>query len=179
MKKIKKNRITIQNYESIVGSFPPAYVVNPRLSGTWNGVTYPDDNFNGPSGFAWGALLLQALEQSPLYASFNMDLPCWGPENSTGAQIKLSVFLCPTAVGGSDGFRLQRFTTGTASNPKDPVLFQPEIFFSHSHYVTNAGVHQPWGRASAYSLDFEQPEPIPANDNKPATIDGPFFRNSH
>jgi prepilin-type processing-associated H-X9-DG protein len=153
-------------------------VGDPRVSGSWLGVSYPDDNFNGPSGFAWGALMLSQLEQVPLYASFNMDLPCWGVENATGARIKLSTFLCPTAVGGSEGFNLSRYTSGTSSSPSDPVPFDPKIFFAHSHYVTNAGIHQPWGRSPAYSVDFEQPEPIPANGNRPAHLDGPFYRNS-
>jgi len=43
--------------------------------------------------------------------------------------------------------------------------------------VTNAGIHQPWGRAPAYSIDFAIPEPIPATGQL-ATQDGPFYRNS-
>jgi prepilin-type processing-associated H-X9-DG protein len=58
------------------------------------------------------------------------------------------------------------------------VPFSPRIEFAHSHYVTNAGVHQPWGRTPAYSHDFDVPEPIPENGNRPARIDGPFYRNS-
>ena len=56
--------------------------------------------------------------------------------------------------------------------------FVPTIFFAHSHYVTNAGVHQPWGRTPAYSNDFDVPEPIAANGGAAATIDGPFYRNA-
>ena len=44
----------------------------------------------------------------------------------------------------------------------------PEIRFAHSHYVTNAGIHQPWGRTTAYCYDFDMPEPIPENGNRPA-----------
>jgi type II secretory pathway pseudopilin PulG len=175
---LKQLGVALHNYETSVGVFPPAYVGDSRLAGSWHGVSFPDDNGNGASGFAWGALILAELEQRPLYASFNMDLPCWGPENSTSARVKLSTFICPSATGGSDGFRVERYSAGTSSNPRNPVPFSPEIYFAHSHYVTNAGIHQPWGRAPAYSLDFEIPEPIPANGNKPATLDGPFYRNS-
>ena len=52
------------------------------------------------------------------------------------------------------------------------------IFFAHSHYVTNAGIHQPWGRDDAYCYDYDIPEPIPENGNHLARIDGPFYRNS-
>jgi prepilin-type processing-associated H-X9-DG protein len=44
--------------------------------------------------------------------------------------------------------------------------------------VTNAGIHQPWGRPTAYCYDYDVAEPIPANNNLPARIDGPFYRNS-
>ena len=73
---------------------------------------------------------------------------------------------------------MQRFTSGTSPNPADPVPFAPELRFGHSHYVTNAGIHQPWGRSPAYSADFEVPEPIAANGNKGAALDGIFYRNS-
>ena len=52
------------------------------------------------------------------------------------------------------------------------------IFFAHSHYVTNAGIHQPWGRTTAYCFDYDIPEPIPENGNRLARTDGPFYRNS-
>jgi prepilin-type N-terminal cleavage/methylation domain-containing protein/prepilin-type processing-associated H-X9-DG protein len=175
---LKQIGLALHQYESALGSYPSAYVGEPRLSGTFFGVTYPDDNGNGPSGFAWGALVLPYLEQAPVHASFNFNLPCWGLENRTGAITKLSVFLCPSVSEGSDGFDVQKFTSGTAAAPADPVPFNPVIRFAHSHYVTNAGIHQPWGRSPAYSLDFEVPEPIPANGNKPAALDGPFYRNS-
>ena len=55
-------------------------------------------------------------------------------------------------------------------------LFVPEIRFAHSHYVTNAGVNQPWGRSPAFSFDFDVPEPVPGGPLH--IINGPFYRNS-
>src|SRR3954447_8918121 len=101
---LKQIGLALANYESSIGSYPPAYVGDPRASGTAFGVSYPDGNMNTLPGFAWGTLILPYLEQSPVYASFNVDLPCWAPANSTGARTKLSVFICPSATGGSDGF---------------------------------------------------------------------------
>jgi prepilin-type processing-associated H-X9-DG protein len=121
---------------------------------------------------------LPYLEQGPLYQQFNLNAPCWAPENAAAAKTKVPVFLCPSVSGGSDGFRVQRYTAGSAANPQKPAPFDPPIFFAHSHYVTNAGIHQPWGRTPAYSKDFDIPEPIPANGNKLAFIDGPFYRNA-
>jgi uncharacterized protein DUF1559 len=46
-----------------------------------------------------------------------------------------------------------------------------------SHYVTNAGVNQPWGRSPAYSQNFDLSEPMPGG-LPPDIITGPFYRNS-
>ena len=175
---LKQMGLALAGYESALGSYPSAYVGNAFATGSAYGVSLPDDNRNGPPGFAWGSLILPYMEQSPLHASLNFGLPCWAPDNTTSARIKVSVFLCPSAVGGSDGFSLHRYTNGDSNSPNDGGTYPTDIFFAHSHYVTNAGVHQPWGRTPQYSADFEVAEPIPANGNRPASIDGPLYRNS-
>ncbi|MBS0206693.1 MAG: DUF1559 domain-containing protein [Planctomycetes bacterium] len=174
---LKQLGLALHNYHDVHSVFPPAYVGNPYVSGSSNGVSYPDDNGNGASGLAWGVLLLPALDQAPLHNAFDSSQPCWSPQNAGAARTKLNVFLCPSATGGSDGFSLERYNGSTATSPSNPSPYNPAIFFSHSHYVTNAGIHQPWGRGTNYD-DFSQPELIPANGNLPATIDGPFYRNA-
>ena len=174
---LKQLGLAIHNYHDTHLVFPPAYVGTPFASGTVNGVTYPDDNGNGQSGLAWGTLLLPALDQAPLYNRFDANVPCWSLQNATAARTRMSVFLCPSATGGSDGFIVERYNGSTAYAPKNQSPFSPAIYFSHSHYVTNAGIHQPWGRITDFT-DFSVPEPIPANGNLPATIDGPFYRNA-
>jgi len=173
---LKQLGLAIANYESSHQSYPPAYVGDPRASGTAYGVSYPDDNRNTLPGFAWGALILPQLEQAPVHSAFNFNLPCWAPDNSTSARTKLSVFLCPSATGGSDGFPVHRYTNGDAMGPNNGGPFEPEIVFAHSHYVTNAGINQPWGRTPAYSADFDVPEPL--GNGLSHVIDGPFYRNS-
>ena len=44
--------IALQAYHDAKKVFPPAYVGNPYLTGSAAGVSYPDGNGNGPSGFA-------------------------------------------------------------------------------------------------------------------------------
>jgi prepilin-type N-terminal cleavage/methylation domain-containing protein/prepilin-type processing-associated H-X9-DG protein len=169
--------LALHGYHEAHGVFPPAYVGNPFGSGSANGVTYTDGNANGPSGFAWGALLLPQLDQQPLYQSFNFSVPCWGPPNLSLAATKLPVFLCPSATGGSDGFFVDRYA-GDAWNPTlSPTPYDPPIFLAHAHYVTNAGIHQPWGRVTSFT-DFSVPEIISQNNNQPAFIEGPFYRNA-
>jgi len=168
----------LENYQVSLGVYPPAYIVaNTKKSGTINGVSFPDNNGNGPSGFAWGALLLPQLEQNPLYHQFNFRQACWAPENLAAARTKVSVFLCPSASGGDDGFAVAK-GEGDAWNPTlSPTPYSPEIVFAHSHYVTNAGIHQPWGRITSFD-DFEDDEQVTAGgETTPATIDGPFYRN--
>lgn len=174
---LKQLGIGLHNYHDAHKVFPPSYVGSVGSSGTAAGLPFPDDNQNGPSGFGWGSLLLPQLDQAPLYAKLNFSLPCWDPANLPYASTKLTLFLCPSASAGGDGFIVERWTTGTSSAPKDPVAFNPSLFFAHSHYVTNAGVHQPWGRAPTYSDDFSKPEPIPVTGQS-VVQEGPFYRNA-
>jgi prepilin-type N-terminal cleavage/methylation domain-containing protein/prepilin-type processing-associated H-X9-DG protein len=168
----------LHNYHDIHRMFPPAYVGNPTTAGSDNGVSYPDDNDNGASGFAWGTLLLPQLEQQALYDRFDFRFPCWGARHAGAAMTKLPVFLCPSASGGSDGFEVQRYNGSPAYAPENPSSYSPKLYLAHSHYVTNAGIHQPWGRESHYD-DFYQGEPVAQAGGQLADIDGPFFRNAH
>jgi len=173
---LKQIGLALASYETAVGSYPPAYVSELRTQGLAFGISFPDGNGNSGSGFGWGALLLANLEQQPLWASTNFSLPCWAPANVTTSRTKLSVFLCPSSTGSSDGFAVHRYGNGQADAPDDGGPFVPEIWFAHSHYVTNAGVNQPWGRPAAYSFDFDVPEPVPGAAAH--VINGPFYRNS-
>ncbi len=176
---LKQIGLALHNYEGIHRVFPPAYVTNdPYADGNAYGVSYGDDNRNGPTGFAWGVFLLPHLEQNNLYNQFNLNEPCWSPLNAVPARTKVSVFICPSATGGSDGFEVQR--QGADRRHGVPIILSngSRVVFAHSHYVTNAGIHQPWGRGTAYSYDFDVPEPVAANGGQPARTDGPFYRNS-
>jgi prepilin-type processing-associated H-X9-DG protein len=173
---LKQIGLGLANYEAALGTFPPSYAADPGAAGSACGLSYPDGNINTLPGFAWGALLLPFVEQSPVYASMNMNLPCWGPENRTAAAVKLGVFLCPDALGGSDGFALHKYGNGDAAAPDDGGPFSPEIRLPHAHSVTNAGTNQPWGRAAAYSYDMDAAEPL--GNGRVCVIDGPFYKNS-
>lgn len=176
---LKQIGLALHNYEGINKVFPPAYITdNTRQDGSAFGISYGDEYRNGPPGWAWGTFLLPHLEQDNLYRQFKFDQPCWSPDNASVVNKKVNLFLCPSATGGSDGFDVQKAGVdhrhGTSMFRSDGTA----INFSHSHYVTNAGVHQPWGRTTAYCYDYNVAEPIPENNNQPARIDGPFYRNS-
>ncbi len=173
---LKQFGLALHNFEGASRRFPPAYVTtNPSANGTANGVGYGDDNRNGPPGWAWGVFLLPYIEQDNLYRSLCLDLPCWAPENAPFVKTRLTSFLCPSATGGSDGFAVEY----ASPDNRHGLPFNPPIFFAHSHYVTNAGVNQPWGRSTAYSYDFTIPEPVPEPTGALFdVINGPFYRNS-
>jgi prepilin-type processing-associated H-X9-DG protein/prepilin-type N-terminal cleavage/methylation domain-containing protein len=176
---LKQIGTALHNHESVHKRFPSAYVTsNPWADGTASGINYGDDYRNGPPGWGWGVFLLPFLEQDNLYRQFNLNEPCWSPVNATSAATKVGLFLCPSATGGSDGFEVQR--EGADRRHGIPMTRSDgsRIVFAHSHYVTNAGVHQPWGRETAYCYDYDVPEPVAANGGSLARIDGPFYRNS-
>lgn len=175
---VKQLGLALHLYHETYGVFPPGYVADVKKSGTINGVSFPDRNANGASGFAWGALILPQLEQIPVYQQFNFRTACWAPENQNGAMAKIPVFLCPSASGGEDGFLLTRGEGDPWAPEKSATPYSPEIQFSHSHYVTNAGIYQPWGRVTQFE-NFEATETIQTGSTTiGARIDGPFYRNS-
>jgi prepilin-type N-terminal cleavage/methylation domain-containing protein/prepilin-type processing-associated H-X9-DG protein len=169
---LKQIGLALHNYESANGRFPPAFTKTSGLqSGTAYGISYPDDVWSARNGWAWGTLILPQVEQAPLYASLRLDLPCWAPENASLIKTKLPIFLCPSATGGSDGFLVEKDSgDGVHGTP-----LAPNVFIAHSHYVTNAGVNQPWGRSTPYCVDYTVPEPTGALFD---VINGPFYRDS-
>src|SRR3982750_5033903 len=64
---LKQIGLGLHNYEGVNGYFPPAYVTqNTAANGSLYGISFGDDNRNGPTGFAWGVFLLPYLEQDNL-----------------------------------------------------------------------------------------------------------------
>jgi prepilin-type N-terminal cleavage/methylation domain-containing protein/prepilin-type processing-associated H-X9-DG protein len=174
---LKQIGLALHNYEGSHGVYPPACMMNPNVDGTAFGVSYGDGIHAAAPGFAWGVCLLPYLDQANLYTAFDTNAPCWAPVNATAARTKVAGFLCPSATGGSDGFTIQK--QGADSRHGMPIVRSDgsPIFFSHSHYVTNAGVNQPWGRDAAYCFNFDIAEPVPGAPD--CIINGPFYPNSH
>jgi prepilin-type N-terminal cleavage/methylation domain-containing protein/prepilin-type processing-associated H-X9-DG protein len=176
---LKQLGLALHSYEGVNRVFAPAYLTaNTHSDGSAFGINYGDEYRNGLPGWGWGVLLLPYLEQDNLYRQFDLTQACWAPQYSQLVRTKVSTFLCPSATGGSDGFHVER--QGVDHRHGSPIMRSDgsPIVFAHSHYVTNAGIHQPWGRSTAYCYDYDVAEPIPENGNRPARIDGPFYRNS-
>jgi len=170
--RMKQLGLALHNYEGNNKRFPPAFLrTSGSSAGSASGISYPDVGGNGLNGWAWGTLLLPYLEQQSLYRSLRLDLPCWAPENRSLVKTKLQAFLCPSAVGGSDGFAVEK----DSGDGKTGEVIDPALVFAHSHYVTNAGVNQPWGRTPSGSMDLTMPEYF---NGLPHVINGPFYRDS-
>ncbi len=172
---LKQIGIALHNYESIHRCFPPSCQTDSFANGSYEGLSYGDDERVGPPGFGWGVFLLPQLEQDNLYRQFNRNEPCWARVNAVAAATKVKVFLCPGATGGNDGFNVQQAVDrrhGADLRRSDGS----KIFFAHSHYVTNAGVNQPWGRSTPYCYNFDVPEPVSGAPDD--IINGPFYPNS-
>jgi prepilin-type N-terminal cleavage/methylation domain-containing protein/prepilin-type processing-associated H-X9-DG protein len=88
---LKQIGLAMHNYHGTHNTFPPGYVSNTQ----GNQSTGQDI---GP-GWGWGAMLLNNLEQSPLYNALNFSLLTSDPGSQTVRRASLSVFLCPSNTG--------------------------------------------------------------------------------
>lgn len=135
----------LQNYHSTYQCFPPSYIADTRHP------SRDAQTYDGPSGFAWGALLLPCIEQQPLHDKFNFGQPCWAAVNAQPAATTLKVFHCPSATGKLGAFDVKNSSGGVLAK------------FGRSDFVANAGMEEPWG----FTLeDWTQ------------VADGPLYRNS-
>jgi prepilin-type N-terminal cleavage/methylation domain-containing protein/prepilin-type processing-associated H-X9-DG protein len=137
--------LAIVNYESALKFYPPSFIAD---------TTHPmrdPATFDGPSGFAWGALILPQLEQLPIYHKLAFDQPCWAPNQSPAVSQRIATFLCPSAS--------QSDTPVTIRDSQGMTL----ATFGRSTYVASAGQEDLWGFAM---LDLSR------------IADGPMYRNS-
>jgi prepilin-type N-terminal cleavage/methylation domain-containing protein/prepilin-type processing-associated H-X9-DG protein len=146
---LKQLGIALQNYHGQFNVFPSAYQTR------WGGdaVHGPPDPITGDAGPGWAGFgqLLPLLEQGPVYAALNINLPTWAPANSTGTRAVLSVFLCPSASAGDPTFAVVDESGASRAT------------FARAHYLASAGTLNLWD------------QPLP---NLGALATGPFYRNS-
>jgi prepilin-type N-terminal cleavage/methylation domain-containing protein/prepilin-type processing-associated H-X9-DG protein len=142
---LKQIGLALHNYLDTHSVFPAAYLADTRHP------TRDPDTYDGPNGFAWGAMLLPFLDQAPLYNTLRTDRPCWDAVNAQAVLTTLPVFLSPSATN-SNGPMIVRDAAGVQL-----------ARFGRSHYVANAGQDEPWG----YQLE-----------DYSGIADGPMYRNS-
>jgi prepilin-type N-terminal cleavage/methylation domain-containing protein/prepilin-type processing-associated H-X9-DG protein len=88
---LKQIGLAMHGYHAALDVFPPGYISRTRD-------TQPDSPETGP-GWAWGTMLLNQLEQGPLYNALNFSLPITDPVSQTVRRASLASFLCPSSIG--------------------------------------------------------------------------------
>ena len=99
---LKQVGVGMHNYHSVHNIFPPGYV-----TAVVNDPAAPEI---GP-GWGWGVMILNQLEQQPLYQGLNFNLQITDPGSQTARAPILAVFLCPSNVGS--GPVVAKSLTGT------------------------------------------------------------------
>jgi prepilin-type N-terminal cleavage/methylation domain-containing protein/prepilin-type processing-associated H-X9-DG protein len=87
---LKQIGLGMHNYHSVHNTFTPGYI-----TAVVNDAAAPEI---GP-GWGWGVMILNDLEQKPLYQAINFSLQITDPGSLTARTATLSVFLCPSNVG--------------------------------------------------------------------------------
>jgi prepilin-type N-terminal cleavage/methylation domain-containing protein/prepilin-type processing-associated H-X9-DG protein len=146
--------VAMQNHESALHVFPPAYIVTP--GGAMGAI-----DANGDAGPGWTGLfqLLPYIEGATAQKLFNRSLPCWEPSNFAAAKQVVSIYRCPSVPDPSLTYLIK-------DSMGNPIRFDEQTAeFSRSNYVLCAGRDDaPWS------------DPRP---DLSGIADGVFFRNSH
>lgn len=146
---LKQIGLGLAQYAHQFDCFPAGYMTDEKGQGP-HAPLDPDSLDSGP-GWAYGVSILPFLEQSPLFASMNLNMPCYSTTQATSVNTVLSVYLCPSVSESSRSFKVTSQQSQTLAN------------FARSHYILNAGNEEPW-----HYQTFDQR----------SIADGPFFRNS-
>jgi prepilin-type N-terminal cleavage/methylation domain-containing protein/prepilin-type processing-associated H-X9-DG protein len=131
---LKQIGLALHNYEGAHKVFPPGYISQPNDPAM--GPVDPDFNDAGP-GWGWLTFLLPYIEESSVYNSLNLKLPCYDPSNGAAVKTQLPIFLCPSDSGG------QNPTAGGPVNLPD-INNKTLAVFGRSNYVHSVGSSTLW-----------------------------------
>lgn len=146
---LKQVGLALHNYHETFNVLPPSYLYLPG----GGGLQGPPDPVNGDAGpgWAWGMLILPQIDQSPLYNSFNVNVPSWDPKNVIPAKTELPVYTCPSSPNPGPTYNVVNGTGTTLA------------LFSRSNYVVSAGNFGIWDNPAPDLSKF---------------ANGVFYRNS-
>ncbi len=92
---LKQLGLALHNYHDSHRTLPSGYVYRPDAS------TSPVSN---GAGFGWGAMVLPYLDQTPLYGTFDWNVPLHDTQNLAARERHLRVFICPSDTVSPGGF---------------------------------------------------------------------------
>ncbi len=97
---LKQMGLALHNYESAHGVFPPGWVAyfetehhDEHLAPRGRA---QNEALEGWPGWAWGSMILNQVEQGPLYNAINFNLPVHHHANITVRLSRINSFLCPS-----------------------------------------------------------------------------------
>jgi prepilin-type N-terminal cleavage/methylation domain-containing protein len=169
---LKQIGLAIANYESALGCIVPGYIsycssgncssaaaaTLPPLIAVPGYNPDPHSLDSGP-GWGWLAMLLPDVEQSPLYAAMNVNLPTWVADNGTVVITQINIFLCPSANNPT--------ATCPMVDANLDLLPVANQYFARANYQYNMG----WNDTSMTPANVNYDDPV-LGDN------GPLYRNS-
>ena len=83
---LKQIGLACLNYESGLGEYPPAFLIDIQLSASGQKIVYN-----------WGCAILPYIEQDNLARTYNYNTYFWNPVNATAAQQRVKIFECPSS----------------------------------------------------------------------------------
>src|SRR5260221_4831909 len=127
---LKQVGLALHNYHGVFEILPPAYIYLPG----GGGLQGPPDPTNGDAGpgWAWAMMILPHMEQVPLYNSFNVNVPCWNPQNSSSAIASVPTYVCPSATNDTSTYNVVDTNGNTLAT------------FARGNYVASAGNYGIW-----------------------------------
>ncbi|MBX9792402.1 MAG: DUF1559 domain-containing protein [Pirellulales bacterium] len=136
---LKQIGLAVANYEVSLGCYPSGYISSK------NSAAADPETGDAPPGWGWLALLLPQIEQSSLYATLKMNLPCWDPANKVAVQTVIPTFLCPSA-GNQDPL--------VGVTDIDQKILNDAVF-ARANYVHNVGWNDIW--TAPPNTNYEMP----------------------
>jgi prepilin-type processing-associated H-X9-DG protein/prepilin-type N-terminal cleavage/methylation domain-containing protein len=131
---LKQIGVAMHLYHGTHDTFPPGYISNTQGN-------QPNGPEIGP-GWAWAAMLLNNLEQTPLFNSVNFSLPTTDPASQTARMTRLNVFLCPSSPGDNGPLTIKDISGNVLTSDLSPAQyiavagqFEPEEFAAENNGV--------------------------------------------
>lgn len=119
---LKQIGLALHNYHDTHGTFPPG----------WIGVdSQGRPEVSGPSGWAWGSMVLPFLEQSPLTHRLNYRSAVSDSDNELARETAISTFVCPSDSSNGELWEVKSFQ-------QDVIAHLPS-----ANYVGSFGMHDP------------------------------------
>jgi prepilin-type N-terminal cleavage/methylation domain-containing protein/prepilin-type processing-associated H-X9-DG protein len=84
---LKQMGIALHGYHDALSVFPPGYIAAGR---------FVDGETDTSPGWSWASMILPQLDQAPLYAAINVNLPIQAAANATAVSTAVAAYLCPS-----------------------------------------------------------------------------------